>query len=345
MPNILRKEPRLCAVWFESMKKLLACILCVLMVCTMSSLFMTSASAAESNDLLKTYAEAADGDLLYHVKFGQSSGCYVSQEFARDPASTATVTVSDDGNEVVVSVAAATSKKLWYGGLVEGLELGDGNKYTITFKIKSDNADPNSTGNNGFFFNSDDACSTYADSYGFYGNLTAASGPFLSLFKGGSKTFGDIISDGTNYFKTMDLFGMNPDADADGFCDVAVEIDGYSYTVYLNGGKVKFDTTTLSESSVVLADRFAIIFYTYSSGGAMKDVNIYKGNIITSPVTTTSAPTTTAAPVTTAAPTDTTKAPDVTPSTSDSTMMVIGIAMMVAAIATSAFVVKGKKRT
>lgn len=55
------------------MKKLLACILCVLMVCTMSSLFMTSASAAESNDLLKTYAQAADGDLLYHVKFGQTS--------------------------------------------------------------------------------------------------------------------------------------------------------------------------------------------------------------------------------------------------------------------------------
>lgn len=309
------------------MKKLLSCILCVLMVCTMSSLFAASASAADSNELLKSYADAADGDLLYHVKFGQTSGCYVAKEISRDPASSATVTTSDDGNEVVVSVAAATSKRLWYGGVVDGLTLGNGNKYTITFKIKSDNADANSTGNNGFFFTTDADAATYANSFGFYGNLSSSSGPFLSLFRGGAKTVGDSFSDGTNYIKTQSALNMTPEVDADGFCDVAIEIDGYSYTVYLDGGKTKFDSTTIGEEYLATADSFAVIFYTYSSGGAVKDVNIYKGNTITSPVTTTAAPA-----VTTAAPAATTAAPAATPSTSDPTILVTGFAMAAAAI-------------
>lgn len=346
-----RKEPRFFAARSTIMKKILACLLCVMMICSMSVIAMPGVSAA-GNELLKTYDKAVDGDLLYEVKFGQTDGCYVSNIISKDAASTATVTPSADGREVEVTVGAATSKRCWYGGLVNGLELGEGKKYTITLKIKSNNADPNSTGNDGFFFTCDPAAATYADSYGFYGNLSAESGPFLSLFKGGNKTFGDILSDGSSYFKIMDFLEFLPELDKDNFTNVAIEIDGYKYSVYLDAGKdgmKLFDTTTMTDVALAAAGEFSIIFYTYSSAGSLKDVNIYKGNNISTPVTTTAAPVTTAAPTTTAAPaTTTTAAPATsapvidTPKTSDPAIITAGIAMAMTAL--TGFVASKKRK-
>ena len=82
------------------MKKVLSLILTLTLLVSMVCIGTIGASA---NDLSKTYDAAADGDLLYEAKFGETSGVYQPYIFGagkEEHAKNLVVTPSADGTEV-----------------------------------------------------------------------------------------------------------------------------------------------------------------------------------------------------------------------------------------------------
>ena len=125
------------------MKKFTSLLLAVLMVASLFSTFVVFTSAA-GNELLKTYDAAAEGDLLYEAKFGQKDGCYQSDVFAagrigdETDANTYSTEISADGKEIKIKYLPKqgdlSARRLYYGGKVDGLKVGGGQKYTIVYK-------------------------------------------------------------------------------------------------------------------------------------------------------------------------------------------------------------------
>lgn len=287
------------------MKKLLSLTIATLLCLSMLSavIIPTAAEAAypsnPTNALIKSYDVAANGDLLYVAQFGLDFGAYQSKEFDKDPKNLGTLKISNDAYGVAVELPndgegataenpkSASTGKFWYGGLVKGLPFGEGKQYTIKYKIKNDNSGKG-TGNNGFFFTGDfenpDATTAGTIrklSHGSYGNLTTAS-PFYSLFRDGNKITAEIRSSANAYVKFSDDITLKtPVADADGYVDCQVEIDGYNYYLYVSGGL--FDWVECNDAVKAAVHELAVIFYTYSSGGGLKNVEIYKGLTLTNP--------------------------------------------------------------
>ncbi len=277
------------------MKKLISIMLAVMFCLSLSITALIPASAASSdnplNTLLADPATAADGTLLYKVQFGYTYGVYQSHEIIRDKNNKGAVTIHEDELGITFTLdekydhSALPAKKWWYGDSVEGLSLAEGNRYTIKYKIRSnENSVENTrgTGNNGFFFHSDAAGMDYETIYGFYGNLTCvkANGPFCDLFRSGKHVSGEYISSGSYIYFNKENTRDVPVPDAEGYVDCSIEVDGFKYYLYINGKF--FDCTTIAEADRV-SDQLAVIFYTYSSGGSLKDVEIYKGLSLTTP--------------------------------------------------------------
>ncbi len=271
------------------MKKFVSVALAVIFCLTLAFTAMIPASAASDNPtnaLLADPTTAADGTLLYKVQFGYTHGVYQSHEIARDAANSGTITIHENELGVTFTLpedydhSAAPAKKFWYGDKIEGLVLAEGNRYTIKYKIRSEETDIRGTGNCGFFFNTDALGSTYATSYGSYGNFNDPDGPFYDLFRSGSHVAGEFIAG--SYVKFNDTPAReNPVLDADGYVDCQVEVDGFKYYLYINGNF--FDCTTIAADDQVAAGNLGIIFYTYSSCASIKDVEVYKGLSITTP--------------------------------------------------------------
>ena len=108
------------------MKKFFALMLCALMAVSM----IASASAASVKPD-KEYANAKDGDLLYTANF-------------KDPAygilyagNTGTYTVSNDGTTVTIQNKDDKDTADYWGVKLESLGAANGEKYTITYKVKA----------------------------------------------------------------------------------------------------------------------------------------------------------------------------------------------------------------
>ncbi len=270
------------------MKKLISAMLAVVFCLTLTVTAMVPVSAASdnpTNGLLADPTTAADGTLLYKVQFGYTHGVYQSHEIDRDAANQGVLTIHDDEYGITFTLPAdydhsTQAKKWWYGDSIDGLTLAEGNRYTIRYKIRSnensvDNA--RGTGNNGFFFNTDASGLVYDSSYGSYGNLTCvkSAGPFYDLFRKGSHVSGDHLSSGKYIYFNSESTRDVPVPDADGYVDCKVEVDGFKYHLYINDKF--FDCTTIAENDQAIANNLGVIFYTYSSCGSLKDVEIYKG--------------------------------------------------------------------
>ena len=146
--------------------RLIALIMTVFMVI---SLFAVGASAAAPN-----YASAANGDELYKLNF---NGDDVYKPFvfrmADSKMSGTTTVVSDDGYTLTATAPAEAAKAWFYGGAINGLTIGTGKQYTITFQMSFP------SGRAGFYFNfgyakeTDDPLKNndYNGLYGFYGRL------------------------------------------------------------------------------------------------------------------------------------------------------------------------------
>ena len=296
------------------MKKFLALFLCVLMAVSM----IASASAIKPN---KEYAAAKDGDILYTANFKDAA-------FAKlTTGTTATFTPSSDGKSATIKGTGSKDVANWWGVKLETLTAANGEKYTITYKVKSNGTvgKNNSIGVGGLWAGADDK---FYHAYGNYGTVDAKGSTAdrrISISLAGSK-MGDYNTD-----------VKNPDMDKDGFVTAKQEIDTAAKkvrTYALIGGKwvktLEKDFTTFDAKNACMS----VVIYSYYAvvDSTVKDFKIYKGINLTdaqlNPVETTAA---------------TTKAPTTKPA-SPATFDAAVVLAVVASMAGAGAVVSKKKR-
>ena len=260
-----------------AMKKISALLLVLVMVLSILSTSIVVTSAA-GNQLLKSYESAADGDLLYEVKFGETEGVYQSAYFAagnKNDPSAFNPTFSADKREITIAYTPDKSRRIYYGGAIEGLTLGEGKNYTITMKLKYDTANSNA----GVYFSypnefveSDLVLRTeYEHLRGHYGTPDVRN----CLQLGGSKLTGKYISSCKRYI-TETNGGAVYARDAEGWHTLALEVEGDVFRVYVNG--ILFDEGGLAAENLNIAGKLGFSIYLYNSGTFIaKDVNVYKG--------------------------------------------------------------------
>ncbi len=264
------------------MKKVLSLVLTLAMLV---SIVCLGAIGASANDLVKTYDAAADGDLLYEAKFGETSGVYQPYIFGASKdkeyaAKDLVVTPSADGTEISFKPSQAGAGRVFYGGKVDGLTLGVGKKYTIELEMKFP------SGNAGFYFNignpvpydpantkpmTDDT--SYLDLFGLYGTTKTDGICFTMSYGAGGKMCGELVSDSAYYTNIPEEARVGNDV----YTKVRVEIDGYFYAVFLNDKL--YDKVVVDSVSLDRANNLGIVFYLYNKTANLsaKNVKVYKG--------------------------------------------------------------------
>ncbi len=232
---------------------------------------------------------AKEGDVLHKINF-KNDDKYSFKMFATNAsADGVSAEVSEDGSAATITVNTK-SKRYFYGDVIEGLKLGEGKKYTV--EVLADNSLDGKTAiqNFGVYINGNKDViegdwaaitpnnSKYTDTMnalrGYYGTPEGWNGtPKNTLSRGaGSKDYGLYVSDGTNYV------GGIYTPDAEGFCKVSIEVDGFVYRVFING-------EFFDEGYIPFANNYddlALIFYVYNAGSVtFKDAVVYEGNIYT----------------------------------------------------------------
>ena len=232
-----------------------------------------------------SYDDAENGDVLYTVDFrGDEVYKPFAFRYADAKMAASTAVPSEDGKSAVFTVPADAKKAWFWGGAFDGLKIGDGKQYTITFQMSFP------AGNAGFYFNYgyyenvegyDPLSNTDNNGlFGFYGKLTGKS---ASLSYGaGQKYKGNVLCDGSNYV-------TSPVTIANGtFADVKVEIDGYFYSVYLKATDSEewtlFDHVNMLDSgkwtkAYFPCDNlgFSVYLYNNSAQTEVKNVVVKKG--------------------------------------------------------------------
>jgi|GEM_PF-865401 len=206
------------------MKKALSVILALIMVLSLSTVFVSAAA-------VPNYDTAKDGDVLYTVDFSGTDGIYAPINFRNGAAKMAAtkIEVKDDGKTLFAQAPADAGSAYFYGSQIKGLTIGEGKQYTITFTATFP------SGNVGFYFNgaewSKDAEPTsdisYNGLYGIYGKLTESASFTLSKAAGGKIT-GDLVSLSSGYTKSPVVVANDTEA------NVRFEIDGTFYSVFIN---------------------------------------------------------------------------------------------------------------
>ena len=303
----------------------------------LGAMFCASASAA--NALEKNYDDAKAGDLLYDVVFNAKDGVFVPDVISK--AKDCTIQTSDDGK--TLTITHDTDKgRFWYGGAIDGLEIGEGKTYTLKGKVQIIGL------NSGVYINYPNDGTSYGELYGFYGGRQDNND--MTLAKGGGKTAGTVtkedgslLCNGSAYAKYD--FKAVQEANADGFAEFMIVVDGYNFAVYFNN--VLFDKHVGTADEFANANKFGIAFYLYNknAGIVAKDFQVFKGDLTDLPVETEAPATqpetpTTDAPTTDAPTTDapTTDAPVTEPDspvTGDNTAVILMIVAVVAMLGTA----------
>lgn len=242
----------------------------------------------------RTSAKAAPGYKLADLNFKGDNDGY--KPVLIQNSGNTTVTVSEDGK----SVTFKQGKKggTWYGSNIKGLKITDTSKYTMQFKIKTVGETTVGIGYNIVWpyttlaitqevKNGDtvieDKGPVYSSRLNFYGNFNdmnskrslkfANHGTNLNAY--GYDTFAEILET------------FKPKIDADGFTDVAYEINGKkSVSLYMRGEDGKM--TLIKEVDLSGYDYYknstdlAFIVYIYNKNrvATIKDAAVYAGNII-----------------------------------------------------------------
>lgn len=221
-----------------------------------------------------------------------------------------TVTISEDGKSVSIE-KGATAGATWWGAAIGDLKITQDTKYTFKYKIKANK------GNAGVYFNINEANPDTRYNFGTYGSFTnddPAKTPSIVIQRGSSKIAGTVQN-------TTSYVPITPLLDANGYVDLAIEVNGYTWTVYYigaDGQYVKHDEYTANDTEILFGgSQLGLAVYIYNVGATMSltDVELYKGLVISTveDEETTAPQDTTAVPVdTTVAPVDTTKAPETT---------------------------------
>ena len=249
------------------------------------------------------YESAKTGDLLFTADFTRKDSGFNSRFLASndnlytvtlDPANPGYIKIANTGGK------AGTS---YYGDLIKGLTVNSETRYTYDVKIKT------SAQNAGVGF----AVPTlypFGNSIALYGNFATGG---IATQHGANKILNQVKELASNGYASV----SNMAVDADGYASLRAELHGYEFTAYyLNTEgnwelytKVDMTHTTKNDGSaeyihdtgfdlavcLTLNNKDMVVEY--------KDINIYKGLLITDPegkldpVETTAAPETTEPPV------------------------------------------------
>ena len=225
----------------------------------------------------------------------------------------------------------------WWGGAIGSLEYTADTVYTFTYKVKTNEL------RGGIFFNLDETNMKYnwGQLYNFYGNLNGSADSDMVVCISGTKLKGHETVKTTSYTKFAAL-EKNIAFDAEGYADMAVTVDGYSWSLYYKdaaGEWVLFETYHGTAAEFAGAPQVACGVYLYHDMCTLgiKDASLYKGTLtdVANYVP----------PVETTAPETTEPAPETTePGSSSDTGDSFAIFAVIAAVSVLGVAVVAKKR-
>lgn len=234
--------------------------------------------------LAAEYETAKTGDLLFAADFTRNDTVFAPR-YNSSNANMMTLTFDPENKSYIKFQHGSSDGAVYYGSNVSGLEIDSETRYTTEWKVKS------GSGNSGLCFANPTGL-PYNNSMNIYGVFTAGK-KFASQHGGTKITNGVMAEVGTDgYVKIDDIAN-----DADGFATLRVEMYGYNATVYyLNteGQWVKYNefdmtnTTKIDGTATYPHDtgfQLCVGFYLYNKNmsAEYKDINIYKGLLITDP--------------------------------------------------------------
>ena len=233
------------------------------------------------------YDSAKTGDVLFTADFTRNDTVFAPRYVSSNSNKINLTTDPADKGYIKFEQNGASEGAVYYGAVVSGLEIDSETRYTTEWKVKT------TAKNSGFCF----AVPTglpFNNSYNIYGQF--AAGKKIASQHGGTKITNSVLpaesvgSDG--YVAIADMA-----TDADGYATMRVEMYGYTATVYyLNteGNWIKYNefdmtnTTKIDGSATYPHDtgfQLCIGFYLYNKNmsAEYKDINVYKGLLISDP--------------------------------------------------------------
>ena len=232
-------------------------------------------------------ASAKDGDVIRKINFKNDADYSFNMFCTNGKADGVSAEVSEDGTAATITVNTK-SKRYFYGDVLEGLKIGEGKKYTVEVLADNSIEGKDAMQNFGIYINANKDVveadyatitpnnSKFSDTLnamrGYYGTPEGWNGtPKNTISRGaGGQMPGYYVSTGSGYV------GGIYEPDANGFCKVSIEVDGYTFRVFING-------EFFDEAAIPMANNYddlALIFYVYNGGSVtFKDAVVYEGNI------------------------------------------------------------------
>ncbi len=256
------------------MKKLFT----LLTVCTLVLSMAISASAL-NGQLEKSYADAANGDLLYLADFA-AGGVFVGESMnsAADAEANHDYIVSDDGLAITIKGRADgtdAQMNIW-GGFVDGLTANANTPYTMTYRVRCNGnlAKNNSIAVGGWFLGD----SEYFN-YSVYGNYNTTNGDG-SVYTERRTAMFDAESKSDYVFGVQDAY-----QDAEGFITIKLEFDAAAslFTAYaaMDSAENGYAWSVLDtrEMTITNNDNMGVFFHAYYNAvdTTVSDVKIFKG--------------------------------------------------------------------
>ena len=249
------------------------------------------------------YESSRTGDLLFTADFTRKdTGFYGRFVASNDNLYTATIDPANPGY-IKIENTGGKAGTTYYGGIIEGLEVNSETRYTYDVKIKT------SAQNAGFGF----AVPTlypFGNSIALYGNFKTGG---IATQHGANKVLNQVRELASNGYASVSNMAL----DAEGYASLRAELHGYEFTAYyLNTEgnwelytKVDMTHTTKNDGSAEYIHDTGFdlaVCLTLNNKDLVaeyKDINVYKGLLITDPegkldpVITEPAPETTEPPV------------------------------------------------
>lgn len=225
--------------------------------------------------LNKTYDAAKDGEKLLDLKMNSTSGVFA-------PGWTYKLNIDDEKTSFTADSLTITNNgtkaAAWYGGIINGLTVGEGKTYTFQYSVKCTNSFCG-----GLFFNAPANQHWITGGRlavcGVYGNFndTTADLQLKMGLNGGNHT-------GFAYDDVAYPTKVTPLVDADGFTDVRIVVNGYDYSVYVMDASKEYklvSTVDLDASVYMNCTNLAFYAYVYNANNSMtvKNVSLYKGDL------------------------------------------------------------------
>ena len=229
------------------------------------------------------YDTAKTGDLLFSADFSRADTGFAPRFLAANSEKFAVTTDAANTNYIKFEQDGSAEKGTYYGSIVEGLEINSETRYTYEWKVKT------GAKNSGFCF-AVPTLHPFSNSFNIYGNFTSQS---FATEHGSTKLTNVNGTAASSGYVTVTDLGY----DADGYSTFRVELNGYTATIYYlgaDGNWVSYNVIDMTETTKIDGSatyphesgfQLCVGFYLHnkSMSAEYKDINIYKGLMISDP--------------------------------------------------------------